>query len=76
MPRDAEPAQSERQIEEIHEPPYRYTVICWDDDCPESLDTYGGESILELAREHVEKHGHEMRIQAQSLVVIRPKGRA
>lgn len=52
--------------------PYRYTVICWDDDCTEFLDTYGGPEILELARKHVEKHGHALDVQIKAKLRIEP----
>jgi hypothetical protein len=65
---------SRREVEKIAEPRHRYYAICWRDDCPGSLDTYGGDDILEIVREHVAEHGCEVRVRVESYIEIRPKG--
>lgn len=54
--------------------PYRYTVICWNDDCAESLDTYGGQEVIDLAREHVARNGCTLRVEVKSIIEISPEG--
>jgi hypothetical protein len=52
--------------------PYRYEVTCWRDDCPGALDTYGGEWVIDYARQHVEKHGCTLQVQVKSTIDVRP----
>lgn len=55
------------------EPPHRYTVICWNDDCNEPLDTYGRtEDVVRMARQHVERNGCTLRIEVQSIIEVAP----
>lgn len=57
-------------------PPYRYTAICWRDDCPGALDTYGGEEVIEIVREHVRDYGCTVKIEAKSIIDVRPASEA
>jgi hypothetical protein len=56
----------------VPQPAYRYTVICWRDDCPGSLDTYGGAEVLAMAREHVEEFGCSLQVEAKAIIDVRP----
>lgn len=52
--------------------PYRYSVTCWRDDCPGSLDTYGGAWVLDYAKEHVAQYGCSLTVHLQATIEVVP----
>lgn len=53
--------------------PYYFSVTCWNEACPASLDTYGGPEVIDMACEHAETYGCTLRVEVKSHIEIKPE---